>query len=80
VVVLRGGGSWGEDVRGSAFSRCRKKVKKKTLLFFLMSFLIVVDAILDSGDIHHPLRCCTGCPFGLGACLGMFFSDLEVGG
>jgi hypothetical protein len=26
VVVLRGGGSWGEDVWGSAFSRDRKKL------------------------------------------------------
>jgi hypothetical protein len=34
VVVSRGGGSWGEDVRGSAFSGCRKKVKKKNLTFF----------------------------------------------
>jgi hypothetical protein len=53
----------------TTFSRCRKKVIKKTLLFFFMSFSSVVGAILDIDGIHCPLGCCTGHLFGRGASL-----------
>jgi hypothetical protein len=45
-----------------------------------VSFLGAVGAILDGGGIHHPLGCCVGCPFGWGVGLGLFFSEIKVGG
>jgi hypothetical protein len=67
-VVLWGGGSWGEDMRGSAFSGCRKKVEKKNLTFlscyfrvWWVPFLTVVTSITLLGAAR-VVRLARECP------------------
>jgi hypothetical protein len=57
-----------------------KRYKRKPYFSFFMSFSSAVGAILDSGGIHCPLRCCAGHLFSWGVGLGMFFSEFKVGG
>jgi hypothetical protein len=59
---------------------CLVDVEKKNLTFFFMSFSSVVGAILDSGDIHHPLGCCMGHMFGQGVSLQVVLVSFRWGG
>jgi hypothetical protein len=57
-----------------------EKRYKENLTFFFVSFLSAVGAILDSGGIHHPPRCCVGHPFSQGASLQVILVSFRRGG
>jgi hypothetical protein len=54
--------------------------RKEKIHIFCQLFLVDPDAVLDAHGLCVLPGWYTGHIFGQGACLGMFFSELKVGG